>query len=73
VFDLKCNEIEHKCIRMQKALIAITRLQTDADALPLPILIRIRDWARTPDVTLPEYARSLRNHHVLQAVAEGLL
>jgi hypothetical protein len=23
----------------------------------LPILIRIRDWARTPDVTLPEYAR----------------
>ena len=32
-------------------------LQTDADTLPLPILIRIRDWARTPDVTLPEYAR----------------
>ncbi len=32
-------------------------LQTDADALPLPILIRIRDWARTPDVTIPEYAR----------------
>jgi HEAT repeat protein len=32
-------------------------LQTDTDALPLPILIRIRDWARTPDVTLPEYAR----------------
>ncbi|MBW4692347.1 MAG: HEAT repeat domain-containing protein [Lyngbya sp. HA4199-MV5] len=32
-------------------------LQTDADALLLPILIRIRDWARTPDVTLPEYAR----------------
>ncbi|XGV97858.1 MAG: NACHT domain-containing NTPase [Leptolyngbya sp. BL-A-14] len=32
-------------------------LQTDADTLPLPILVRIRDWARTPDVTLPEYAR----------------
>ncbi|MBW4470693.1 MAG: HEAT repeat domain-containing protein [Stenomitos rutilans HA7619-LM2] len=32
-------------------------LQTDADALLLPILIRIRDWARTPDVTIPEYAR----------------
>ncbi|MEP1061016.1 MULTISPECIES: NACHT domain-containing protein [Cyanophyceae] len=32
-------------------------LQTDADALPLPILIRIRDWARTPAVTIPEYAR----------------
>ena len=32
-------------------------LQTDTEGLPLPILIRIRDWARTPDVTLPEYAR----------------
>ncbi|WP_181357482.1 HEAT repeat domain-containing protein [Stenomitos frigidus] len=34
-----------------------TGLQTHTDVLPLPILVRIRDWARTPDVTLPEYAR----------------
>ena len=31
-------------------------LQTATEGL-LPILIRVRNWARTPDVTIPEYAR----------------
>ncbi len=32
-------------------------LSSDTEALPLPILIRIRDWARYSDMPIPEYAR----------------
>jgi hypothetical protein len=32
-------------------------LQVDTAALPLPILIRIRDWARHAEMSLPKFAR----------------
>jgi HEAT repeat protein len=41
-----------------KALQADTKgLQLDTAALPLPILIRIRDWARHSEMSLPKFAR----------------
>ncbi|UBF26959.1 NACHT domain-containing protein [Kovacikia minuta CCNUW1] len=50
--DAEAMQVDTKGLQVDTAA-----LQVDTAALPLPILIRIRDWARHSEMSLPKFAR----------------